>query len=134
MKLTVRRLFADLVAVAAATAPAIIGADSASLEDRLNALEAQNRRLQAELAEQKATVEHLKSRVAPASTSADLDLEVPNPSALKFGQLHISGEGGVAYFHTGSDGQYPGGSFRVDEAKLFVEAPLWESTYIFVKL
>ena len=136
MKFTVCRLFAELVAVAAATSPAMLGADSASLEERMNALETQNRRLQEELAEQKATVDSLKSRLSstPAATSADSDFDVPDSSGLRFGRLQLSGEGGVAYFQTGSDGQYPGGSFRVDEAKLFLEAPLWESTYIFAEL
>lgn len=47
------------------------------------------------------------------------------------GRLHISGEGGVAFFDTGANGQFPNDEFRVDEAKLFVEAEIVNDIYIF---
>jgi hypothetical protein len=47
------------------------------------------------------------------------------------GRLHISGEGGVAFFDTGPNGQFPNDEFRVDEAKLFVEAEIVNDIYIF---
>src|SRR5688572_21705730 len=43
-------------------------------------------------------------------------------------------EGGLAFVNTGSDGQYPNAEFCVDEAKLFVEASIWEETYVFGEL
>jgi hypothetical protein len=46
-------------------------------------------------------------------------------------RLHISGEGGVAFFDTGANGQFPNNEFRVDEAKLFVEAAIVNDIYIF---
>jgi hypothetical protein len=46
-------------------------------------------------------------------------------------RLHISGEGGVAFFDTGANGQFPNDEFRVDEAKLFVEAQIVNDIYIF---
>jgi hypothetical protein len=46
-------------------------------------------------------------------------------------RLHISGEGGVAFFDTGANGQFPNDEFRVDEAKLFVEAAIVDDIYIF---
>jgi hypothetical protein len=46
-------------------------------------------------------------------------------------RLHISGEGGVAFFDTGANGQFPNDEFRVDEAKLFVEAAIVNDIYIF---
>ena len=49
-------------------------------------------------------------------------------------RLHLSGEGGVAYFDTESEGEYPEGAFRVDEAKLFVEAVVFEDIYIFAEI
>lgn len=50
------------------------------------------------------------------------------------GRLHISGEGGVAFFDTGANGQFPNDEFRVDEAKLFVEAGIVNDIYIFGEL
>lgn len=46
-------------------------------------------------------------------------------------KIHISGEGGLAFFDTGIDGEFPNKEFRVDEAKLFVEAEVWKDIYFF---
>ena len=46
-------------------------------------------------------------------------------------RLHISGEGGVAFFDTGENGQFPNDEFRVDEVKLFLEAKIVNEIYIF---
>ena len=41
----------------------------------------------------------------------------------------------MAYFRTsGGDSAFPNSTFRVDEAKLFVEAPVWNNTYFFGEL
>src|SRR2546422_109393 len=53
---------------------------------------------------------------------------------FSFGQINISGEGGAAFFNSGSHGQFPNAEFRVDEAKLFVEAPIWKEVYFFSEL
>lgn len=123
--------FAEFAAILATTCSAF-GADPVSLEQRLNDLEAQNRALRSELDAQRQVIDALKARLPEVSSLPDSEA-VPN-SAVKFGRLQISGEGGVAYFHSGSDGEYSEGSFRVDEAKLFFEAPLSTSTYIFAEL
>lgn len=48
--------------------------------------------------------------------------------------MRLSGEGGAAFFRSGSAGQFPNSEFRVDEARLFVEAPIWDETYFFTEL
>jgi hypothetical protein len=130
MKRTVCCLFAETAAVLAAAHTAF-SADPSSLEQRLDDLEAQNRALRNELDAQRQIIDDLKSRLPADSLSTG---EIAPPAPPSFGRLHISGEGGVAFFHTGSQGQHPDGSFRVDEAKLFFEAPLWSSAYIFAEL
>jgi hypothetical protein len=50
------------------------------------------------------------------------------------GKVHLSGEGGVGFFHSQPDGQFPHNEFRVDEAKFFVEAPIWGEVYFFSEL
>ena len=46
-------------------------------------------------------------------------------------RFHISGEAGGAFFDTGSEGAFPNDEFRVDEAKLFVEAAILDDVYFF---
>jgi hypothetical protein len=129
------RAFLARVATLTAASPLLFAAEPAALEERLNALEAQNQLLRQELAEQKQTIRELQSHLqSPATAKESADLQPLAPSRFNFGRLHLSGEGGVAFFQTSSDGQHPDGSFRVDEAKLFLEAPLWESTYFFGEL
>jgi len=48
--------------------------------------------------------------------------------------VDISGEGGVAFFNSQSDGQTPNAESRIDEARLFVEAPIWNNVYFFTEL
>jgi hypothetical protein len=72
---------------------------------------------------------------------ADLKAEVKDaaPEAKKsggfnVGKLNISGEGGVGFFHSQTEGSFPNAEFRVDEAKLFLEAPVWDDVYFFAEL
>ena len=53
---------------------------------------------------------------------------------VHLGKVNLSGEGGVALFHTGDKGQFPNAEFRIDEAKLFVEAPIWGRVYFFSEI
>ena len=108
-----------------------LGAD-ADVEGRLRALEEQNRLLREQMEHQTRIIEHLKKQMDNPDAVGEAAREEDLPSRL--GRVHIGGEGGVAYFHTGSEGAFPHGSFRVDEAKLFVEAPLWKDTYFFGEL
>jgi len=40
----------------------------------------------------------------------------------------------VAFFETGSEGMFPNANFRVDEARLFVEAPVWDDVYFYSEI
>lgn len=60
--------------------------------------------------------------------------EAQNSGGINLGGLNISGEGAVGVFDTGSTGAFPNSEFRVDEAKLFLEAPIWDDVYIFSEL
>lgn len=48
-----------------------------------------------------------------------------------FNHVIIGGEGGVGYAITGPEGLLPNGQFRVDDARLFVEAPLWTDVFFY---
>ncbi len=79
---------------------------------------------------------HEKSEVKP---TASLDAaEAPRDKSLGpreiLDRFHLSGEGGTAFFRSGSEGAFPNGEFRVDEAKLFLEAPIWRNVFLFSEL
>jgi hypothetical protein len=63
------------------------------------------------------------------------DNEAPKKgNGFGLNKVMISGEGGIGYFKTGSDGAFSKGDFRVDEAKLFVETPIFEGVYFFSEI
>ncbi|MBI4325926.1 MAG: hypothetical protein HY674_11760 [Chloroflexi bacterium] len=60
------------------------------------------------------------------------------PSSLlqpfKSENLALSGQGGVVFFHQGREGQFRYSEFHIDDAKLFLEAKIWEDIYLFSEL
>lgn len=110
----------------------------------------QNRRLQAEVASQQRTIEDLRSRVnaiEQASTNNQRELQnledqaapvpasEPPPVADSPGQaVRISAETGFAFFASGSDGLYANGEFKIDDAKVFLEAPISKDLYFHAEL
>jgi len=50
------------------------------------------------------------------------------------GKVELSAEGGVALFKSGSEGLFPNWEFRLDEVRLFVEAPIWKQVYFFTEI
>ena len=49
-------------------------------------------------------------------------------------EIRVSGEAGLAFFSSGPDGAFPNAEFRVDDAKIFLEAPVWKNVYFFTGL
>jgi len=120
-----------------------------SVDANLRALQEQNRQLQAQILAQQRTIEALGAKmdtVLGASERHDRELQrlqdkdAPSTERVSAADgnrnrtVRISGEAGLAFFRTGSAGQFPNSEFRVDEAKLFFEAPVRRDTYIFVGL
>ena len=123
--------------------------DSAETRQQLRQLQQQNQALQEQLQQQQKLIESLSHKVTDIQESSaqrtreleHLESEMketgPAPKssgAPGFGKVNLSGEGGVAFFNTGSEGLYPHTTFRVDEAKLFVEAPIWDEVYFYGEL
>ena len=119
--------------------------EPASVQQQLQELRQANTALQQQLREQKSVIDLLSHQVVELQTArTDRDRQLaelkegntPPPAAGGFnlGNVHISGEGGVSFFNTGTEGFAPHAEFRVDEAKLFIEAPLWENVYFFTEL
>jgi hypothetical protein len=118
------------------------------LKEALQQLREQNSLLQKQLEQQQRTIEALSKTVSEIQSAARgktsegtaSQEEAPKPglvsstAASVLGKINLSGEGGVAFFHTGREGQFPNGEFRLDEARLFLEAPVTESVFFYGEL
>lgn len=121
-----RRVSHFLGCAAVCAAAYAAGADT---EQRLKQLEQQNQALQQKLDQQQTLIDDLTKKISNigASATEPAQADQPEKRGYNLGQVRISGEGGVGVFHTSSNGRHENTDFRVDEAKLFVEAPLWKN-------
>lgn len=100
-----------------------------SVESQLRALADQNQRLQQLVQEQQHALEELRGEFRGLQDRVD----GPGASAPAAGRAHeirVSGQVGMAYFKTGSAGQFPNGEFRLDDAKVILEAPVAKNVYV----
>ena len=116
--------------------------------DQFLSLKQQNDLLQQQVRRQQELIESLMHKVSAIedanakrdhNTSETLQTkpadETPPPgSPFHFGNVNLSGEGGAAFFHSQSLGQTPNAEFRIDEARVFLEAPIWKDVYLFSEL
>ena len=125
------------------------GADQ-DVESRLRALAEQNQHLQEQVAAQQKTIDALAAKLDSVEKKgasqerqlADLreqasaePVTLSKPEATgRASTLRLSGEAGLAFFRTGAAGAFPASEFRVDEAKLFLEAAVWKNVYLFSEL
>ncbi|HUR45020.1 MAG TPA: hypothetical protein VMZ27_04010, partial [Candidatus Saccharimonadales bacterium] len=121
------------------------GAAESDLEKQLQSLKESNEALRQQLQKQEKTIDELSKKVSAISnetTNESTPAKVRNdeadltskPLGFHLGRVRFTGEGGAGFFRSGPDGVYPNSEFRIDEAKLFVEAPLWNETYFFGEL
>lgn len=118
--------------------------DAASVDGRLRELAEQNRRLQEQVAGQQRMIESLAAKLAEIQKNGDLQArqlqelreggagpatERIAPSFKREQEVRLSGEAGLAFFNTGPAGQFPKAEFRVDDARLTVEAPVTKDVY-----
>ena len=112
-------------------------AEDTNLEAQVQALQQQNALLQQQLQKQNQSIESLSKKVeqleAAETQQGNASAQNAPPSAAtsgyNLGNVNLSAEGGVAFFNTGREGFSPDADFRVDEARLFVEAPVWKEVY-----
>lgn len=106
-------------------------ADDRQLAEEVRLLREQNATLQQQVKQQGGLLDLLAQKVrdleSDRGTAAPAKPESRNGFSL--GKVNVSVEGGVGYAATGKDGSEPDGKFRVDEARVFLEAPLWENIY-----
>jgi len=140
-------VWTPLLALVFARGAVAFAADT-NIEGQLRMLQQQNESLQSQLHQQQELIESLRRDVAAIHKSDEQrDAELKNektpapepeqsskPAGFNFGNVHLSGEGGAGFFETGSEGAFPNSEFRVDEAKLFVDAQVWGDVYAFAEL
>ena len=124
--------------------------ENSSTKEQLLQLRQQNELLQQQLRKQQEMIEALGQKVSGLQKTEEKrqkaagpsGVEIKEPSApqsddsksLGLSKVHLSGEAGLAFFDSGSNGRFPNSEFRVDEAKLFLEANVWKDVYLFTEL
>jgi hypothetical protein len=136
-----------LLALCFARATALRATDT-NIESQLRMLQQQNEALQNQLHQQQELIDSLRRDVAEihkaddqrnaetaeAKTAAGESMESRKQGGFNFGKIHLSGEGAAGIFETGSEGAFPNAEFRVDEARLFVDAQVCDDVYAYAEL
>ena len=119
------------------------GEETPDLREQVRQLQRQNDSLQQQLQHQQQIINSLDKRLTEFQTNtlrqaaAAAAPVLPGPAdrpGLSFGRIQLSGEAGVGFFQSGREGQYPHGEFRIDEAKLFVDAQVFDNVFFFTEL
>jgi hypothetical protein len=120
--------------------------DAQDLKKEIEELRAQNRLLQEQLQQQRQMIDQLSGKVSGLQQTNQqnqsdlraLQASVENapaplekPRSLSLGNVVLSGEGGAGFFDTQSAGKYPNAAFLLDEARLFIDAPVWGDVYFY---
>jgi hypothetical protein len=115
-----------------------VRASDTNLEDQVRSLREQNTALQQQVQKQGDQLNDLTQKVKELQTtgpehdnSIAANSAAPKTGSSYFNQVSISGEGGVSFFKTGPEGFAPNSEFRVDEARLFIESPIWKEVYFY---
>jgi hypothetical protein len=126
--------------------PRTASAIDSDTEARLRQLAVQNEKLQQQLSEQADVIKSLKGQMSALQQTQRDNGEAPasGPESAKqrawlglLGsqtRLNIGGQLAAGYFKTGHEGQFPNGEFRVDDARVFLDARAWDNVYGFVEL
>lgn len=116
---------------------ASLHAEDTNVQEEIQALQKQNAILEQQVEKQNESIQALTEKVqrlqatnaTQESASAENSPSPATPSGYNFGNVNLSGTGAVGFFDTGPEGFAPDGEFRVAEARLFVEAPVWKNVY-----
>ena len=107
-------------------------------------LQAQNLNLQRQVQDQQKQIDELRQRLdalqgssraepspAPVRTQPEPSVRTEAPTSRAAREIRVSGEAGLGYFSSGPAGAYPNNEFRIDEARIFLEAAVWKNVYFY---
>ena len=109
----------------------------------------ENKKLQDQLRRQQELIDSLTSkvnRIEQGTTPARTSVSAPATESMtsttsgsdlvdsNLGKVRLGAEGGIVFFNSGSEGQFPNSEFRIDEFRLFIDAPVWKQVYFFTEL
>lgn len=142
-----------VAAVVFAGSVAVLADETPVTKEQFLQLKHQNEQMLQQLQEQQKLIDALGKKVSDLEAGASRHLETnapavetsvntgqeppslpPSNSSFRFGNVALSGEGGVAFFKSQSNGQHPHSAFRIDEARLFLDAPIWKDVYFYSEL
>src|SRR3954468_24224410 len=141
--------YACVMVLTITTGTAVSAEEPGVSPEQLRQLQQQNQALQEQLRLQQGLIESLNRKVNEIQQASaqrgrevqDLQTQFQEASQLPKsepvfspGKVSITAEGGIGFFKSGSEGRYPKGDFRVDEAKLFIESPILDSVYFFSEI
>lgn len=118
----------------------LLADDGTNLQQEVQLLRQENALLKEQVQKQGTTLDTLSQKVEDleaadhTKTVEQGDNSTPSEGGFNFGKVNFNAEGGVALFNTGPNGFAPDSDFRVDEARTFATAQLWDSAYFFGEL
>jgi len=140
-------MYLCIAAWAVIPARGLCGADTDDMRQQLQQLQQQNQALQEQLQRQQVLIDSLTAKVSEIQTVQTRNTRVAQEDADSsakdsvgaatsggtFGldKVSISGEGAFGFLATGSEGTYANSQFRLDEARLFIESPVWGEVYFY---
>jgi len=118
----------------------LLSAGDTNLEQQVELLREQNAMLLQQLQRQSQSLDALTQKVqdletANAGREAATAGDATRPgNGFNFGKVILGGEGGVGFSKTGPEGFAPNSEFTVNEARLFLEAPIWKDVYFYCEV
>jgi hypothetical protein len=125
------RLLLPALGFCLATLP--LRAQTNDVTEEIRLLREENRLLKTEVKQQGEQLDTLNRKVSNLETANGVN-EAPKENFPAFNRVILGGEGGAGYAVTGPEGFAPNGRFRVSDARLFLDAPLWEDIYFYGEL
>jgi hypothetical protein len=111
-----------------------VQAEDTNLVNEVRLLREQNTLLQQQVKQQGQQIDTLSQQFRDLQTTQGTenpDATANSSGRLNFKNVNIGGEGGVGYSLTQPQGYAPNGEFQLYDARLFLDATVWEDVYFY---
>lgn len=109
-------------------------AEDTNLVDEVKLLRAENALLQQQVKQQGEQINALSHQFQNLQAAQKIEGGNDQPAAdgrSLLNKLNIGGEGGAGYSFTQPQGYAPNGKFELNDARLFLEAPVWDDVFFY---